>query len=490
MVATARRMAPGTCIATLMLSVGYACQPYMYAAAEPLTGGGVGSETCECEAFEDGDYSSCSLMKLPPAYPANLTIGSWPEPELDLDALADEKGFTYAEYMRGPGRSPQRALGAKFRNFRRTPLEMYWDDGTDPGMYSGQVPAMGRTATTTYDGHAFKFVDARSKELVTRLVMRSDTHMYIIDPLEDDYRTLNSPEYIKAKQEAAFLRNYYDTHGIPWLSVHDRPAPILNMWPADRIGQSHQVVTQHGFWRESVDGAEGKDFSVKNPKKGSSWASWGEGNEGKKLVKSEEPLAINLTVVSKNPEGPRVFIIENLLSEAECDHIIEHGEQVIAKSFVGQDGGFESRTRTSLNGWLTRTRTEVLDTVHARFADVLGIDNDLLRSGKNAEELQVVRYQKNQEYQPHHDFSDQGRPEQRFLTLLLYISPPEEGGYTSFPKANGGRGLRVKPPKGSGVLFYSMRPDGNGDDLSLHAGEPVRKGVKWICNLWVWDPKR
>ena len=40
------------------------------------------------------------------------------------------------------------------------------------------------------------------------------------------------------------------------------------------------------------------------------------------LVKSEDPLAINLTVVSKNPEGPRVFLIENLLSEAECNHII------------------------------------------------------------------------------------------------------------------------------------------------------------------------
>ena len=102
------------------------------------------AQTCECEAFEGGDYSSCSLMKLPAAYPANLTIGAWPEPELDLDGLATTKGFTYAEYMRGPGRSPQRALGAKFRNFRRTSLEMYWDDGTDPGMYSGQVPALGR----------------------------------------------------------------------------------------------------------------------------------------------------------------------------------------------------------------------------------------------------------------------------------------------------------------------------------------------------------
>lgn len=31
---------------------------------------------------------------------------------------------------------------------------------------------------------------------------------------------------------------------------------------------------------------------------------------------------------------------------------------------------------------------------------------------------------------------------------------------------------------------------GNGDDLSLHAGEPVVRGRKWVCNLWIWDPKR
>ena len=113
-----------------------------------------------------------------------------------------------------------------------------------------------------------------------------------------------------------------------------------------------------------------------------------------------------------------------------------------------------------------------------------------IQSSENAEELQVVRYEPGQQYQPHHDFSDAGVVHQRFLTLLLYIQPATEGGATSFPKAHAGRGLRVKPPKGSGVLFYSMLPDGNGDDLSLHAGEPVTVGRKWVCNLWVWDPKR
>ena len=75
------------------------------------------------------------------------------------------------------------------------------------------------------------------------------------------------------------------------------------------------------------------------------------------------------------------------------------------------------------------------------------------------------------------------------MTLLLYIEVPEEGGATSFPKAHGGRGMKGKPPRGTGVLFYSMKRDGNADDFSLHSGMPVRKGHKWICNLWVWDPK-
>ena len=31
-------------------------------------------------------------------------------------------------------------------------------------------------------------------------------------------------------------------------------------------------------------------------------------------------------------------------------------------------------------------------------------------------------------------------------------------------------------------------PDGNDDDVSQHAAEPVRRGEKWLTNLWVRDP--
>ena len=56
----------------------------------------------------------------------------------------------------------------------------------------------------------------------------------------------------------------------------------------------------------------------------------------------------------------------------------------------------------------------------------------------------------------------------------IYIQIPKTGGYTSFPKAYDGRGMKIhNPPRGGAVLLYSMLPDGNGDDLSLHGGDTV-----------------
>ena len=37
---------------------------------------------------------------------------------------------------------------------------------------------------------------------------------------------------------------------------------------------------------------------------------------------------------------------------------------------------------------------------------------------------------------------------------------------------------------GKAVLFYSQLPDGNMDDWSHHAALPVKRGEKWLMNLW------
>jgi prolyl 4-hydroxylase len=206
---------------------------------------------------------------------------------------------------------------------------------------------------------------------------------------------------------------------------------------------------------------------------------------------SLEPVHLELEVISLQP---RAFVIKNFLSDFEAEEIISYGSPRLGKSIVGDvgSGAFESDTRTSKNTWLPRKTSDITDTLFRRAADLLQLDEKILDRHKAAEDLQIVHYQDGQKYDSHHDWGVNGHPESRFITLLLYLNDlvsPDAGGETAFPKANDGLGIKIHPGKGSAVLFYDLLEDGNGDDLSLHAALPIRKGEKWLANFWVWDPK-
>lgn len=82
------------------------------------------------------------------------------------------------------------------------------------------------------------------------------------------------------------------------------------------------------------------------------------------------------------------------------------------------------------------------------------------------------------------------------MTLLSYLSTPEEGGETCFPYAESKvsgpgwsdcarQGLSVKAVKGNAVLFHDLYPDGTEDPHSTHIACPVIKGVKWSAPKWI-----
>jgi prolyl 4-hydroxylase len=204
------------------------------------------------------------------------------------------------------------------------------------------------------------------------------------------------------------------------------------------------------------------------------------------------PVHLELEVISLKPKA---FIIQNFLNDFECSEIIRLASSSLKHSIVGDvdAGAFESDTRTSKNTWLPRRKSAVTDTLYRRAADLLQIDENLLHPSKAAEDMQVVHYVNGQKYDSHHDWGVSGYPESRYITLLLYLNDMvsvDAGGETAFPKAADGKGIKVHPGKGSAVLFYNLLEDGNGDDLSLHAALPIKKGEKWLANFWVWDPKR
>jgi hypothetical protein len=78
----------------------------------------------------------------------------------------------------------------------------------------------------------------------------------------------------------------------------------------------------------------------------------------------------------------------------------------------------------------------------------------------------------------------------------MYLSTPEAGGETVFPRAStkvsgpgwsdcAREGLAVKPVAGDALLFYGLLPDGTKDWNSLHGSCPTLAGHKWSATKWI-----
>ena len=106
---------------------------------------------------------------------------------------------------------------------------------------------------------------------------------------------------------------------------------------------------------------------------------------------------------------------------------------------------------------------------------------------ENGEDMQILKYEKGQHYQPHHDsFMDVIKDDgfQRTVTCLMYLSDPEGGGETNFPDgiptqdfkeqhqndmlstcASQYAAYSVKPKRGDALVFHSLDVSNRYDDM-------------------------
>ena len=180
---------------------------------------------------------------------------------------------------------------------------------------------------------------------------------------------------------------------------------------------------------------------------------------------------------------PWVVQFDDFLSAAEADAMIRVGEGRWARSVAG-DG--VQAVRTSSTAWCDAQRcgarggNPLVAAVRERIANLT------LVPMRNAEHLQVLRYEEGQFYRLHHD---QNSPPTsawgpRLYTFFMYLNDGVQGGSTHFPQLN----LSVQPRRGRAVLWPSvLDADPNArDGRTEHESQVVTgRAAKYAANYWL-----
>ncbi|MEY3373045.1 MAG: hypothetical protein RLZZ537_1513 [Pseudomonadota bacterium] len=175
----------------------------------------------------------------------------------------------------------------------------------------------------------------------------------------------------------------------------------------------------------------------------------------------------------------------SLLSEEECLYIQCLGGPDLGPSISvdSQGGRHQNEIRTSWDFvFLPEHEQLYLNLLQRRMARAAGLPVN------QAEPLILLRYLPGQEYKLHRDFLppslfipvSAGGSGQRLRTVVSYLNTPYAGGETAFPFLN----VEIPAIQGQISRFDNLLPDGQITRTSLHAGLPVKQGVKWICTLW------
>jgi len=198
---------------------------------------------------------------------------------------------------------------------------------------------------------------------------------------------------------------------------------------------------------------------------------------GNAAVSIDGYLQLNHERAVKICEKSPIYQIEHFLTDEECDKLIELGrDKVVESTFLGPKNSHHIRDSSSYYAydavWLSDKVFELTG-----------------KTRREQEAPQICRYRKGEQYTAHYDYFHAGTGTgdsaisnggQRIGTVLIYLNTCEDGGHTSFPTLN----VSVKPTKGSALIFFPCKFDGEVDKETLHAALPA-VNEKWVSQVWI-----
>lgn len=177
----------------------------------------------------------------------------------------------------------------------------------------------------------------------------------------------------------------------------------------------------------------------------------------------------------------QLYIREDFLTPEECRGLCAQIDSGSFPSPLYDKDNYEGvRTSQSCN---LNIYDPLVAAIETRIADLLSIERAW------GEPLQGQRYEVGQCFKDHADFFYIDQPYwaeyephggQRTWTAMIYLNEPAAGGATGFKLLD----MQVAPKLGRLLVWNNMALDGSPNPWTMHSGEPVEDGVKYIVTKW------
>jgi hypothetical protein len=327
-------------------------------------------------------------------------------------------------YNETPGRKKAKTprfkgLFGKFINLGPDSVRVYWESdtvGQDP-VYISDVEPFGSAGTATYPNHKFIVTSKTNvKKVLTRWTMKAGESLYYHDPLgspENAMKALSAaqlPLYHMQYLNKLFAAQYRKFTGTDYLALYQQKMPPrFHMWRPEAIGDTFTVESEEIHFLELPPAADlNRGASVYGPRP----------DQIQQMRKYRDKYPTTNFTLTTLSVAPRVFEIQNFLSDLEVDHLLTIAERSNLKpsstqAAAGSAATSNDATRTSTNDWISRGTDIITDAIYRRSADVLQMNEALLRWRRTseipefsesmisvAERLQLVHYDVGQQVRP------------------------------------------------------------------------------------------
>ena len=206
-------------------------------------------------------------------------------------------------------------------------------------------------------------------------------------------------------------------------------------------------------------------------------------HNSKKQLLEHQRLAKMSTKILGN-KWTNVYILDNFMAPDECDKIIKgaHGKMTLSTlTRASDDPNFRTSETCYFEG------TPIQTHVDKKICDAMGINTNM------SEPCQIQHYNLGKQFKAHHDFfhggeefeefaGDSSRYQgQRTWTFMVFLNNVKKGGETEFISLDN---LHVTPKTGTAVVWNNLKGDGTINFQTLHQGNPILAGEKYIITKW------